>query len=111
MSDQVFAECEGLVFNNGRIWAIAHIGFEMCVFRFDLNNYVYPGNDDTFDHFCPLNLNGWNYAQLDARGIKHITDPHGPNMRITHVIRWELDNFVHKQQIHRMLEYIASNNV
>ena len=111
MREQLFQECEGLVINNNRIWAIGQIGLEICVFRFDTNNYQVPGGDLTFENFSPLNLNNWDPAQLDARHINHITYNYGNNIRITHVIRWELDNPVHQLQIHRMLEYIAGNNV
>lgn len=51
MKHQAFEVCEGLAYKNDKIWLIGQIGFEMCVFRFDLRNYVYLGNPDTFDHF------------------------------------------------------------
>jgi hypothetical protein len=111
LREQLFDECQGLVIDNDRIWAIGQIGLEICVFRFDLNNYKVPGRDFTFENFSPLNINNWSPAELDARHINHITLNYGNNLRITHVIRWELDNLAHQPEIHRMLEYIARNNV
>ena len=108
---QLFNECEGLIIRSNKIWAIGQIGLEICVFRFDLDNYKVPGRDFTYEHFSPLNLNNWSPAQLDARHINHITWNYDNNERITHVIRWELDNPAHQREIHRMLEYIARNNV
>ena len=111
LADQLFAECEGLIIDGKRIWAIGQIGLEMCVFRFDLDNYKVPGKDFSYEHFSPLNINNWTPAQLDARQIKHITKSYGHNTYITHVIRWELDNPMHQIIIHDMLQYIASHNV
>lgn len=88
MKHQAFEICEGLAYKNDKIWLRGQIGFEMCVFRFDLRNYVYLGNPDTFDHFSPLNLNGRADVDLDAIDIKHITLSTGPTTDVTHVIQW-----------------------
>lgn len=71
MKDQAFNECEGLALN-GKIWVICNIGFEFCIFRFDLSRFSYPYTNEIFDHFEPLNLNGWTEQQFTREGIKYI---------------------------------------
>jgi hypothetical protein len=111
MGDQVFQECEGLVYKGDKLWVIAQIGFQLCVFRFDLNKYLFPGSSGVFDHFSPLNLNEWTDTDLDARGIKHITESVDHYRDVLQVIQWELDNPAHYPHIHAMLLWISQNEV
>ena len=110
MKDQVFNECEGLALN-GKIWVICNIGFEFCIFRFDLSRFSYPYASDTFDHFEPLNLNNWTEQQFDSKKIKYISESISPTQDLIRVIQWRLDKPEHYQWIHDMLRYIANNPV
>ena len=110
IGQQVFQECEGLCVD-GKIWVICNIGFEFCVFRFDLNRFSYPGASSTFDHFEPLNLNNWTENDFYARKIKIIPESVSDYDDVIQVIQWRLDNPTHHQYIHDMLVYIANNNV
>lgn len=111
IGDQVFNECEGLSFVNGKLWVICNIGFYFCIFRFDLSQYNYPDSSGTFDHFSPLNLNGWTEQQFDAHKIKYISESVSPTRDVIQVIQWRLDNPSHYTWIHDMLVYIANNPV
>lgn len=114
IGDQVYKECEGAGTINGKIWVICQIGFEMCIFRYDESRYVYPGfGSDNFDHFSPLNLNGFFFLNRTwfMRNIKYISESINPTTDIIQVIQWRLDNRAHYQWIHDMFVYITQNKV
>lgn len=63
----------------------------MCIFRYDESRYVYPGfGSDNFDHFSPLNLNGFFFKiehDLYMRNIKYISESINPTTDIIQVIQ------------------------
>lgn len=110
IDDQVFKEAEGLCVNN-KIWVICNRGLEICIFRFDLTRFVYPGASSTFDHFQALNLNNWSEEIFNKKGIKVVVESIDATTDVIQVIQWRLDNRKHHRYIHDMLVYIANNGV
>lgn len=59
----------------------------MCIFKYDISRFAYPGSSGTFDHFSPLNLNYYTPDQLNALGIKHVTESVDLNTDVVQVIK------------------------
>lgn len=100
--NQASSICED---HRGKLWVIGQIGFYICIFRFDLTEYM---DSDWFTNFSPLNLNGWSEEDLGELGIKYITESiNGKD--IIQVIQWDLREKYQYDYIHKMLVHITEN--
>ena len=104
--DQLWEQADSHKNKDGKLWVIGQIGFEMCVFNFDVTNYHNRGE---FEHFSPLNLNNWSLNDLDYLNIDCI-DRTINNQDTILVIKWRLDEPEHHKYIHDMFNYIRRNN-
>ena len=57
MKDQLWDKADVLKQENGRLWVMAQIGFEICLFEFDVLKY--PSSSGDYQNFIPLLPNGW----------------------------------------------------
>lgn len=67
MENQLWEQADKLKQDNGRLWVMAQIGFEICLFKFDVTRY--PSYSGNYENFMPLLPNGWGKADLDYLGI------------------------------------------
>ena len=105
-NDQLWEQADANKNPAGRLWVIGQIGFDMCVFSFDILNYL---NRNEFRNFSPLNLNNWSaedFISLDIGCIHRVIN----NVDTLLVIKWKLNDTNQHQYIHNMLDYISRNN-
>lgn len=69
--DQLWEQADSHKNEEGKLWVIAQIGFEMCVFNFNVTKYVKRGD---FEHFSPLNLNNWSTQDLEFMKVDYISE-------------------------------------
>lgn len=106
VKDQLWNQADSLKNAENKLWVIGLIGFEICVFKFDLLNYNWS---NTFTNFSPVNLNNFSIEDLDELEIKHVSESIG-RIDVIQVIQWRLDDNTHHIYIHNMLDYISKNN-
>lgn len=90
----------------GKLWVIAQIGLEMCVFNYNVIKYEKRGD---FEHFSPLNLNNWSTQDLEFMEVDYISK-NIDNENIILVIKLRLDEPSQHKYIHDMLYYITRND-
>lgn len=108
LSDQLWSQADSFR-QNGKIWVIASIGFEMCVFTYDVLKYTDRGED--YRNFNPVRPNScitWTPKDFEWIDAEVITAPNNPNL-IT-VIKWKLNDPAHHPFIHDILHHISTNN-
>lgn len=94
--------------NKSEQWVMALIGFEICIFKFDINAYF--SSSTKYTNFSPLNLNNFTKNELDNLGIKYDTEIYN-NKEIIRVIKWRLDDSNHVSYIHEMLTHISKYQI
>lgn len=92
--------------NSGRLWAIGQKGFEICIFRFDVLNYM-DQDPDCYTKFNPLNLSNLTEPQLDLLNVKYKYS-NEDGFALIALVKWRLDNRYHITYINRMFEYIKN---
>jgi len=106
MKDQLWNQANAAVNDNGRFWAVAQLGFEICFFRFDINRY--PSSSGNNTNFSVLNMNNFNTSDLDELDIKHeLETTHG--VEDIRVIKWRWDDVDLHRYIAQMFGYVNSN--
>lgn len=60
--DQLWYQADSLKNDEGKLWVIGQIGYYVCIFRFDVNNYI---ESEWFKNFSPLNLHNFSPEDLD----------------------------------------------
>ncbi len=103
--EQLWNQADSFKNDDGKLWVIGQIGFEICFFRFDVTKYM---ESETFANFSPLNLERFHDADLDYLNILHVTESVN-NIEILQVIQWRLDDEHHHRYIHNMLVHISNN--
>lgn len=106
LDDQLWEQADSSKNKDGKLWVIAQIGFELCVFKFDILNYL---DGEEYRNFCPLNINNWSKQDLEYNDIRYI-EKKVNNVDTIVVIKWRLDVPEHHLFIHEMLNYISRNN-
>lgn len=106
--EQMWQQCDLVKNPSGKIWAIGQKGLEICFFRFDILAYRNQ-MPDCFTNFEPLNLSNLNYQQLNNMGANCVFCSDGNSQRIG-LIKWRLDNNIHKPYINHMFQVITVQN-
>lgn len=104
--DQLWEQADSNKNIDGKLWVIGQIGFEVCVFRFDVLNYE---DREDFTHFCPLNLMNLSEDDLNYLDALPVVENIGNN-RVIQAIKWKLNDVGHHGYIHGMLDYISKND-
>lgn len=106
MKDQLWNLANAAMSDEGRFWAVAQIGFEICFFRFNINRY--PSSSGNYINFSVLNMNNFNTSDLDELDIKYeLETTHG--VEDIRVIKWRWDDVDQHRYITQMFGYVNSN--
>ncbi len=108
MRNQLWDECDAVKNGDGKIFCIALIGFEICFFTFDVNDFHSPSGD--YRSFDPLNLNHFTEKDLNDLDVEYIPEKREDGVSVIRVIRWRIDDPRHRPYIVDMLQYISTNN-
>lgn len=95
-------------FNSGRIWVIGLIGYEVCVFKFDILRYSNRGPYENFNPLVPNECINWDRCDFEFIEAKVEVSPKNPN-EIT-VIKWLLNNKSHHRYIISLLRHICTHD-
>lgn len=106
LDNQLWEQADSSKNTDGKLWVITQIGFELCVLKFDILNYL---DWEEYRNFCPLNLNNSSKKDLEYNEYRYI-EKKVNNVDTIIVIRWRLDVPEHHLFIHEMLNYISKNN-
>ena len=107
--EQLWNQADKAKGSSDRLWAIGLKGFEICVFKFNINEW--ENTDPEFwINFKALNLSNLNSFQLNQLGVNH-TFANYNNFHELGIIKWRLDDIRHAPYIHAMLKHVAENNV
>lgn len=105
--NQLWEQADANKNDDGRLWVIGQIGFQVCVFNFDVLDQ--RNRDNPFEHFTPLNLNKFSIQDLDYLGIKYEYETINNRDNIL-AISWTLDDKDQHRFIHDMLDFISKND-
>ena len=103
LREQVWDEADGLKRQNGTVWVICNIGFEVCFFEFDILRWQDTGD---YTNFSPLNIRGFDQGGLQLRGIDYLEQD-----GVIKVIKWRLDDLSHFEYIDELLDYVFNFDV
>lgn len=105
MRNQVWDQADMLKQENGRLLVMAQIGFEVCLFKFDILKYHSHSGD--YENFMPLLPDGWGKEDLDELDIKYITETTN-NVEEIRVVKWRLDDPYQASFIHDLFELVRT---
>lgn len=105
INTQLWNKADSLKNNDGKLWVIAQIGFEVC-FHFDIPNYL---DSETYINFSPLNLNNLSQKDLSEMWVQYITERIS-STDVIQVIKWRLDDPDFHSYIHDMFLHVSRNN-
>jgi len=103
--DQLWDQSDSLKNNDGRLWVIGQIGFEVCFFRFDVLNFR---GSENYCNFSPLNLRNLSELELLQQGIEYLVES-VEFVDVIQVIKWRLDVPNHHAYIHEMFLHISNH--
>lgn len=109
LKGQAWDQCDhGKNYPSGTIFFIGLIGFEICFFNFNINDY--PSHSGNYTNFSPINKREFTTLDLDALDIKYITELNN-NIHEIRVIKWRLDDTSQHIYIDEMFNHILEQAV